>query len=327
MSEQQHVAAIKFYSQKKKNSVLSNYWQLACPFELDGREWKTSEAAYQASKFGDWPDYQDEIQRVTTANQARLLGQKGNPKPPRSRWPDKKAEAVLANPAYANVRATAQTDDDRVRVMERVLAAKFAPGTEEARLLVETGAAELVEDSKSDAFWGAGRAGTGRNELGKALMRRRAQLASIAAPACDSVEMAEPEKKKKKKDKLVMKGGGMRMLLLHATGTHSVVYAKNLADYRAAIGGGYVELLTTLDDSRSCYVDEEGGPKCLLANAWSPLLRKLVFCVMHDVRGPALLFGGFDDDGNERPIDAHLEAIVEAYAQAADKRAFLANMK
>jgi predicted NAD-dependent protein-ADP-ribosyltransferase YbiA (DUF1768 family) len=87
-----------------------------------------------------------------------------------------------------------------VAMMDRVLELKFLQHPELARMLLSTGGRELVEDSpvrrvlhaitlafcvlmfvrQDDMFWGVGRDRTGRNELGKALMRLRDKLAATS---------------------------------------------------------------------------------------------------------------------------------------------------
>lgn len=61
--------------------------------------------------------------------------------------------------------------------MAEVLRAKFTQHVDLRTALVETGDAELVEESKTDAFWGIGARGKGRNMLGVMLMALRGDLA------------------------------------------------------------------------------------------------------------------------------------------------------
>ncbi|KIJ60140.1 hypothetical protein HYDPIDRAFT_32561 [Hydnomerulius pinastri MD-312] len=63
-----------------------------------------------------------------------------------------------------------------VEKMEIALKLKFTQHSNLKKLLLDTGDAELVEDSPRDWFWGIGADGTGSNELGKALMRLRHEL-------------------------------------------------------------------------------------------------------------------------------------------------------
>lgn len=64
----------------------------------------------------------------------------------------------------------------RVEKMEMVLGLKFTQHAKLRKVLLNTGDAELIEDSPRDWFWGVGADRTGSNELGKALMRLRDEL-------------------------------------------------------------------------------------------------------------------------------------------------------
>ena len=60
--------------------------------------------------------------------------------------------------------------------MEEALYLKFRQHPELRSLLMGTGNAELVYAETKDSFWGEGRSGEGKNELGKALVRVRDKL-------------------------------------------------------------------------------------------------------------------------------------------------------
>ncbi|KAF8504551.1 hypothetical protein F5888DRAFT_761929 [Russula emetica] len=70
--------------------------------------------------------------------------------------------------------------DVNVEVMDVILHAKFTQHEDLREKLLETGNRELIEDSPDDVFWGIGKDGQGRNELGKALMRLRGRLRECA---------------------------------------------------------------------------------------------------------------------------------------------------
>ncbi|PCH44627.1 DUF1768-domain-containing protein, partial [Wolfiporia cocos MD-104 SS10] len=95
------------------------------------------------------------------------------------------AEEIRSLPhPRAALQAAAQLSDARrpdwfdvnVGIMDAVLEAKFTQHPELCELLLSTGRRPLIEASQVDAFWGAGKWGDGRNELGKALMRLRDKL-------------------------------------------------------------------------------------------------------------------------------------------------------
>jgi ribA/ribD-fused uncharacterized protein len=66
--------------------------------------------------------------------------------------------------------------DVNIGVMELILELKFTQHPRLGQMLLGTGSAHLVEDSPTDAFWGIGEDGQGRNELGLALMRLRDKM-------------------------------------------------------------------------------------------------------------------------------------------------------
>jgi ribA/ribD-fused uncharacterized protein len=119
--------------------------------ELDGRLWATVEHYFQAQKFAG-SRHEDLIRRARTPLRAAELGRDPS-KPLRRDWEHVK--------------------DD---VMRRAVAAKFRAHTDIRDILLATGHQELVEDTTTDHYWGRGRTGTGKNMLGRILMRTRTQL-------------------------------------------------------------------------------------------------------------------------------------------------------
>jgi ribA/ribD-fused uncharacterized protein len=65
--------------------------------------------------------------------------------------------------------------------MRAVLLAKFCQNAELANRLRTTGEAHLIEESTTDAFWGVGRKGIGKNMLGVLLMETRSTLGAKIA--------------------------------------------------------------------------------------------------------------------------------------------------
>ena len=66
--------------------------------------------------------------------------------------------------------------DINIKVMNTIVGVKAMQHPEIRQSLLDTGAANLVEDSPVDWFWGCGRDRTGKNHLGKAWMRERDRL-------------------------------------------------------------------------------------------------------------------------------------------------------
>lgn len=132
---------------------LSNFFD--SPLLWQGMWFPTAEAAFQAGKTLDM-NLRQEIANAHTPGQAKYLGRSLALRP---RW----------------------NSQLRYQVMDEVLAAKFTVPDLAARL-VGTGTALLVEGNRHhDDHWGdcacrRHRSRPGRNELGRALMRRRAQL-------------------------------------------------------------------------------------------------------------------------------------------------------
>lgn len=124
---------------------LSNFWPArVC---LDGAEYPTVEHAYQAAKTLGYAA-REWIRKSGTPGRAK---RRGKQVPVRADW-----------------------DTVRVDTMRRLLAQKFASGSDLAARLLATGDSELVEGNAwGDRFWGVS-GGTGQNWLGRLLMERRA---------------------------------------------------------------------------------------------------------------------------------------------------------
>jgi len=140
---------INFYRVDDAYGAFSNF--APYPIELDGALWPTTEHYFQAQKFAG-TTRAEEIRLVASPMQAARMG-RDRKRPLRPDW-----EAVK---------------DD---LMRRALFAKFTQHLELKKLLLETGEARLVEQTKNDAYWGDGGDGSGRNLLGLMLAELRAQL-------------------------------------------------------------------------------------------------------------------------------------------------------
>ncbi|MEV8326994.1 NADAR family protein [Kitasatospora sp. NPDC059811] len=121
------------------------------PLHLDGHLWPTSEHYFQAQKFAG-TRHADLVRRARTPLRAAELGR---------------------DPAGPLRRDWERVKDD---VMRRAVAAKFREHPDIRAVLLATGDEELVEDTGTDHYWGRGRTGTGRNMLGRILMRTRTRL-------------------------------------------------------------------------------------------------------------------------------------------------------
>lgn len=147
-------STILFYHSDQPWGELSNFSQHAV--FISGRVWPTVEHFYQAQKF------------VGT--------------------PHEEAIRCCKTPTLAKERATALTRDHRRQdwpavkeeVMLEGLRAKFGQHPNLAERLLRSGEQLLVEHTRSDAYWGDGEDGKGKNRLGHLLMQVRAELQRMA---------------------------------------------------------------------------------------------------------------------------------------------------
>lgn len=73
-------------------------------------------------------------------------------------------------------------EDVKDEVMYNVVYAKFTQHPILTTLLLSTEDVSLQENSPHDSYWGIGKDGTGRNQLGKTLMRIRDEIRDGTAP-------------------------------------------------------------------------------------------------------------------------------------------------
>jgi ribA/ribD-fused uncharacterized protein len=140
---------IKFYSTKTEYGCFSNFSKH--PVDLDGKVWPTSEHYYQAQKFTD-PELKEQVRKCNGPMRAAIMG-RDHKLPMKQNW-----------------------DNIKESVMIKVLHAKFTQNEDAKQTLLSTGDAVLIEDSPIDYYWGCGSDGTGKNRLGKLLMRLREEL-------------------------------------------------------------------------------------------------------------------------------------------------------
>ncbi len=137
---------IKFYKVSNSYGCFSNFSNHG--FELEEKYWKTSEHYFQAQKFID-NEYTEQIRTASTPMKAADLG-RDRKKQLRSDWEDIKDE-----------------------IMFKAVLSKFKEHKDIAEILLSTKNAVIIEDTKSDYYWGCGMDGTGKNKLGEILMRVR----------------------------------------------------------------------------------------------------------------------------------------------------------
>ncbi|KAL1729111.1 hypothetical protein EV714DRAFT_285242 [Schizophyllum commune] len=148
---------IYFYDKHAPHYSFTNFSPHSVRYK--GKRYPTSEHLYQAFKFMKHKPYLAEHIRTCSSAPLRALIEARRFEPEKRRdWEEKKVEK-----------------------MEKALWYKFTQHLDLWQELVNTGDAELVENSPYDWFWGIGQDGKGRNELGKALMRLRKELVGYPA--------------------------------------------------------------------------------------------------------------------------------------------------
>ncbi|MCE3254785.1 MAG: hypothetical protein K0R25_279 [Rickettsiaceae bacterium] len=154
---------IRFYNIGKRYYEFTNFYEgkeIDIILDVDQKiyKFKTSEHAFQALKFELGSK---EFYAVLNAKTPREVFDLANSKKGKFKH---------------SIRADWEDRNTKIEVMDAVLECKFTQDEKLKKLLLDTGNAELIEDSPEDSFWGVGEDGSGRNELGKALMRLRAKL-------------------------------------------------------------------------------------------------------------------------------------------------------
>lgn len=140
---------IRFSRVREPYGCFSNF--APYPVTMDGKEWPTSEHYFQAQKFHD-EAYQEAIRAAKSPKEAARMG-RDRSKPLREDWETVKDE-----------------------VMHRVVLAKFTQHADIRSVLLCTGDALIVEHSRKAPYWGDGGDGSGKNVLGRILMRIREEL-------------------------------------------------------------------------------------------------------------------------------------------------------
>ncbi|KZT01034.1 DUF1768-domain-containing protein [Laetiporus sulphureus 93-53] len=148
MRSHRPVKPILFYHRDQPYYEFTNF--SPHPVEFAGKVYPTAEHLFQAHKFLDTdPALAERIRRLPSAR------------------------AALEEAARSRRLQRSDWFDVNVGIMDMILEAKFTQHSHLRRMLLDTGESQLIEDSPVDSFWGVGRDGNGRNELGKALMRVR----------------------------------------------------------------------------------------------------------------------------------------------------------
>lgn len=141
---------IFFWTKDDEYKVFSNFH--VGPYEIDGKDWPTTEHYFAAMKTMDESD-RESIRKASTPGDAKSMGR-----------------VVALRPDWEQV---------KYDVMLTALRSKFSNYPDLRKILLDTSDALIYEDSPYDKVWGTGErggVGSGQNLLGKALMQVRAEL-------------------------------------------------------------------------------------------------------------------------------------------------------
>lgn len=142
---------IHFYSVGAKYGEFSNF--ALYPIKLKKKVWQTSEHYFQAQKFAG-TEQEEKIRKASSPMKAAEMGRSRKLKM-RQNW-----------------------DNIKENVMYDALKAKFTQHQDLKELLLSTEEKILIEQTENDDYWGDGGDGSGKNRLGKLLMRLREELQS-----------------------------------------------------------------------------------------------------------------------------------------------------
>ena len=140
---------INFYSTREEYGCFSNF--SAHRIFLKDKIWKTTEHYFQAQKFAG-TEHEEKVRLAHSPKEAAELG-RNRKLPLRKDW-----EKVKDN------------------IMLEALRAKFTQHKDLREILLGTDDTILVEHTKNDSYWGDGGDGSGKNMLGKLLMKLREEL-------------------------------------------------------------------------------------------------------------------------------------------------------
>lgn len=170
--------AIRFYKPKEPYYEFSNFY--ISPIKLDGLKWQTVEHYFQAQKFNqphspEHMEYYRLFSVTDTPMKAMMIGRQKGKGGYASQWKlHKTLDSRTVNEViqlYKHLPMRSDWETVRVDVMRQGLRAKIQQHSRIRKLLLETGDAEIIEDSPRDAFWGVG-----QNQLGKLWMELREEI-------------------------------------------------------------------------------------------------------------------------------------------------------
>lgn len=174
-------APIRFKEATGVFGELSNFRVFTKPLVHEGKSYASSEHLYQCAKYAYEGAseaslaYAEEIRCASTPYKAKILA--AQRVTVRYEWQEPLA-ASIARSLAAGVAPRQDWELVKLREMERCVTLKFRRSATYRAVLLSTGESPIEELNPFDEFWATGRTGTGRNELGKLLVRLRTQLRS-----------------------------------------------------------------------------------------------------------------------------------------------------
>lgn len=151
---------IRFYRATGKYGFLSNLYP--CVVMSAGEKFASAEHLYQCYKAND-SKIRDWIRSAPHPRLAAIAGHGLFPYDVNPSWNKYNSGNGLADTGPEELRY-------KVVIMRSVLLCKFGFNPNLADKLLSTGDAILIEDSKTDSYWGIGKNQKGLNMLGKCLM-------------------------------------------------------------------------------------------------------------------------------------------------------------
>ena len=137
-----------------------------------GKKWKTSEHIFQSLKFDD-EEYREVIRNTSTPGKAFILARQKIVSG--YKW---RTDLNHIISKYLDKGGVIRSDWHRIKVdiMLDIIRVKFTQDEHCKNVLLSTGNRQLIEHTHRDRFWGDGGDGSGKNMLGKCLMKIRDEL-------------------------------------------------------------------------------------------------------------------------------------------------------
>ena len=151
---------IRFYRATGKHGFLSNLYP--CNIMSGGEKFASAEHLYQWYKTND-SKIREWIKQAPYPRLAAIAGHGLFPYDVNPNWNKYNSGKGLADTGPEELRY-------KIVIMRSVLLCKFGFNPDLADRLLATGDAILIENSKTDSYWGIGKKGDGQNWLGKCLM-------------------------------------------------------------------------------------------------------------------------------------------------------------